>query len=238
VLRKFLEPAPVRPRTIDPREITYVRSYLMMRLAVGALGIGLPVFLLLFDGVLLGGHPFLRTSLSAYYYSGAREIFVGTLSAMGVFLITYKAAEINLDNTLSWVAGATVIVVALFPTDRSDTVVGLTLLQNQLGESSVGDVHISAAVVFFASLAGMSFLFGLREGERTPGDHLSPKSWRTFHWICTGVIALALVWCLATRNLDFGPSRSLLYGEVVAVAAFGVSWFGKGLELFALRPSS
>jgi hypothetical protein len=236
-LRNFLKPAPLRGRTIVSSELPYLRSYLMMRLAVGALGVGLPLFLVLFDGALLGGHPVFRTSLSAYYYSGAREVFVGTLSAMGVFLITYKLAEINLDNTLSWVAGAAVIVVALCPTDRSDTLVGPTLLQSQFGESFVGDLHISAAAVFFASLALMSFFFGLREGRRTPGNRFPPTVWRTFHWICAGVIVLALVWCVATRKLHFGPSRSLWFGEVVAVAAFSVSWLGKGWELFALRPS-
>jgi len=208
-----------------------------MRLAVGALGVGLPLFLVLFDGVALGGHPFLRTSLSAYYYSGAREVFVVTLGAMGVFLITYKLAEINLDNALSLFAGVMVILVALWPTERSDTLVGLTLLQSQLGESSVGHVHIFAAALFFLSLCGISFLFGLREGERPPGKRFSPKFWRTYHWICAGVIGLALIWCVATRNLHFGSSRSLLYGEVAAVGAFGVSWVGKGWELFALRPS-
>jgi hypothetical protein len=238
VLRNFLEPAPVRPRETDRRELPYVRSYLMMRLAVGALGVGLPLFLVLFDGVLLGGHPFLRTSLSAYYYSGAREVFVGTLSAMGVFLLTYKAAEANLDNLFSLIAGAAVIFVALFPTERSDTPVGLTLLQSRWSESSVGDVHLYCAGAFFLSLMAISFLYGLREGRRERGDHFAPTSWRTYHWICAGVIGLAIAWCLATGQFDFGPSRSLLYGEVVAVAAFGVSWIGKGLELFALRTSA
>ena len=237
MLRNFLEPAPVRQRSVDSREVPYVRSYLMMRLAVGALGVGLPLFLVLFDGALLGGHPVLRNSLSAYYYSGAREVFVGTLGAMGVFLITYKLAEVNLDNTLSWVAGATVIVVALSPTERSDSVVGLTLLQSQFGESSVGRIHIIAAALFFLSLAGISFCYGLREGKRPRGNRFSPRFWRNYHWICAGIIGLALVWCVATRKLHFGPSRSLWFGEVVALGAFGVSWLGKGWELFGLRPS-
>ena len=56
-----------------------------------------------------------RSSLSAYYYSGARDLMVGTICAIGTFLLAYKVAERNLDNTLSVLAGLTVILVALFP---------------------------------------------------------------------------------------------------------------------------
>jgi hypothetical protein len=192
--------------------------------------------LVVVDGVLLDGHPFLRPSLSAYYYSGARELFVGALSAIGVFLITYKVAEVNLDNTLSVIAGIAVGIVALFPTDRTDHVVGLTSLQRHIGESAVGTIHLSAAGVFILSLAVISFFFGEREGARPPRKGgRSPSFWQRYHWICAGVIALAFIWCAATQRLHFGPSRSLLYGEAAAVWAFGASWLWKGLELDMLH---
>jgi hypothetical protein len=235
-LRKFLEPAAVRPQSLDASEARYVRAYLIMRSLVGALGIALPFALVVVDGILLDGHPFLRTSLSAYYYSGARELFVGALSAIGVFLITYKVAEVNLDNTLSVAAGVAVAFVALFPTDRPDHVVGLTSLQSHLGESAVGTVHFIAAGAFILSLGVLSFYFGKREGARPPRQgRRSPKFWQTYHWICAGIIGLAFVWCAATQGLDWGPSRSLLFGEVAAVWAFGASWLWKGLELDMLR---
>jgi hypothetical protein len=234
-LPAFLTPAPVRDRTIDSRELPYVRSYLIMRTVAGLLGVLLPVLVVLFDGLLLGGHPVVRTSLSAYYYSGAREIFIGTLSAIGIFLITYKIGEVNLDNTLSMIAGGAVLVVALFPTDRSDSSAGLTLLQSQFGEASVGGVHIGFAGLFFVALGAISCLFGRREENRPPGKRFSPRFWRNYHWICAAIIGLALIWCVATRKADWAPSRKLYYGEVVALCAFGVSWFGKGWELEVLR---
>jgi hypothetical protein len=235
-LRNFLKPAEVRPAKIDPREMRYVRSYLIMRTAVGVLGIALPVALVFFDGVLLDGDPFLRTSLSAYYYSGARELFVGGLAAIGVFLITYKVAEANLDNTLSLLAGAAVAVVALFPTGRAGDFVGVTALQDHLGETAVGTIHFIAAGVFILSLALISYQFGKREGPPNPRrGRRSPTFWRNFHWTCAGIIGLALIWCGVTQAFDWGPSRSLLYGEVVAVWAFGASWLWKGLELDMLR---
>jgi hypothetical protein len=201
---------------------------------VGALGIALPFALVLIDGVWLDG-PFLRSSLSAYYYSGAREVFVGALSAIGVFLIAYKVAEVNLDNTLSVMAGIAVVCVAGFPTSAAR--VADTPLQERLGESAVATIHYASAAVFISSLAVISYFFGKREGARAPrpGQRRPPRFWRTFHWACAGVIAAALAFILVTEVFDAGPRRSLLYGEVVSVWAFAVSWLWKGLEVDMLR---
>ena len=57
-----------------------------------------------------------RGSLSVYYYSGMREVFVGTLAATGVFFVAYKVWERNLENLLSLVAGLSACLIALFPT--------------------------------------------------------------------------------------------------------------------------
>jgi hypothetical protein len=236
-MREFLKPvAAVHPRPTDPSTARYVRSYLIMRTVVGALGIALPFVLVLVDGLWFHGDPFPRTSLSAYYYSGARELFVGALSAIGVFLITYKVAEINLDNTLSLLAGVAVLVVALFPTGRPNDLVGLMPLQDRLGESVVGGIHFTFAGVFILSLAAISYYFGKREGARTPtSGRWSPRFWQTYHWICAGTIVAAFAWSAITELSGWGPSQSLLYGEAMAVWAFGASWLWKGLELDMLR---
>ena len=105
----------VEPRPADPDMSRYVRSYLIMRICIGALAVALPFLLVLIDGLGFDGDPFPRDSLSAYYYSGVRELFVGTLSATAVFLVTYKVADRTLDNTLSVVAGFAVLLVMLFP---------------------------------------------------------------------------------------------------------------------------
>ena len=52
-----------------------------MRVFVGALGIALPFMLVLSDGLAFDGDPVPHGSLSAYY-SCARELFVGALSAI------------------------------------------------------------------------------------------------------------------------------------------------------------
>ena len=226
----------VDPRPQDAGAKRYVRSYLLMRVIIGMIGIGLPFALVLLDGVWFDGSPFPRTSLSDYYYSGVRELFVGALCAVGVFLVAYKVAEVNLDNTLSLLAGIAALGVALFPTDRPRGAVPLTPLQDELGETFVATVHYGSAVVFIVALGVISYFFGLREGARPAGPgKRSPRFWRTFHWICAGVIAAALLFVLVTEVFDVGPRESLLIGEAVSVWAFGVSWLWKGLEVDMLR---
>ena len=161
-----------------------------------------------------------------------RELFVGALCATGVFLVAYKVAEVNLDNTLSVLAGVAALGVALFPTDRPRDSVPPTPLQEELGETLVATVHYSSAAVFIIALGVISYFFGKREGARPAvAGKRPPGFWRAFHWACAGVIAAMLLWILVTEVFDTGPAESLLIGEAVSVWAFGVSWLWKGLEV-------
>lgn len=213
----------------------YVRSYLIMRILIGAIGVSLPFALVLLDGWVFGLEPSPRDSLSAYYYSGARELFVGALCATGVFLITYKVADRTLDNTLSVVAGIAAVTVAFFPTGLPEHAVALTPLQDKLGEGLVEAIHFTAAAVFILSLGVICYFFSVREGARPPRPGKRPPGfWRNYHLACAGAIAGAVAW-IGVTQVAGGPSESLLIGETAAVLAFGASWFMKGLELDVLR---
>lgn len=233
---KLLEPETVvRRRPTDPEGAKYVRSYLVMRLAVGLIGVLLPLLLVLLDWGLFDGDPVPRDSLSAYYYSGMRELFVGALCATGVFLMTYKVTERTLDNTLSWVAGVAAVLVALWPTGRPSDGIGLTPLQDRVGEDAVQWIHFGSAAIFIVSLAVITFFFGVREGARPArAGNRPPAFWRAYHWCCAGGIVAALVWIVVTQVVG-EPRTSLLIGEWAAVWAFGASWFAKGAEWDILR---
>jgi len=244
--------APIRPSATldqggdtDPAEaalnlqarIMYLRSYLLMRAAIGFIGVALPIGLLLGDGFLFMGVRPARGSLSAYYYSGMRDVFVGSLCAAGVFLLTYKVFEHNLDNTLSIIAGTAAIGVALFSTGRpKDSDVGLSPLQKLLGEQTVTTVHYVCATVFILSLGIITFFFGVREGRRSQqrdGHRASrsPTFWRRFHWSCAGAIGLSVAFIAASMLSGWFTGYSLIIGETAAILAFGLSWLMKGLEL-------
>ena len=96
-------------------------------------------------------------------------------------------------------------------------------------------IHYVAAAVFIASLAVISFFFGVREGSRAPREgRRSPTFWRWYHWSWAGTIVVALLWIAVTQIVG-SPDKALLIGEAVAVWAFGASWLMKGFELDTLR---
>jgi hypothetical protein len=227
-LREFVWPAEkVAPRPTEPAADPYVRCYLKLRLIIGILGLAVPAVLIIVEPLLFDGWPYPRGSLSAYYYSGMREVFVGALCAIGVFLITYKVSDRTRENRLSTLAGVAVILVALFPTGKPYAKLTSTPLQDWMGEVWVERIHFASAAVFIGSLAVISSYFARRRAEDTrPGRERSLR----FHWACCVIIVAALA--LAAVHGIFGwPDKGILIAEVAAVMAFGASWLKKGLEI-------
>jgi hypothetical protein len=61
-----------------------------------------------------GDKTIVPTSMSGSYYTSARNLFVGSLCALGVFLILYR--HTILQNLCTWCAGAFALLVAFAPT--------------------------------------------------------------------------------------------------------------------------
>jgi hypothetical protein len=217
--------------------VAYLRSYLLMRTIIGFIGITFPIVLIGGDHLLESNAPVLRTSMSAYYYSGMRDFFVAGLAVSGLFLITYRLFEKSLNNVLTVIGGLGALGVAFFPTDRFEgSPAVLTPLQTRLGEGVVSDVHHVSAGVFLVSLAIISFFFGVQEGRRpqqraTGRAMLPPAFWRWFHWICALLVLGGVTFVFVAKRQHMTGGHALLIGEIVAIVAFGLSWFFKGLEL-------
>lgn len=227
---------PARPADRSSSDARYVRSFLWLRTLVGSLGVALPLVVILVDKFAYEEGPLPRGSVSVYYYSGARDLFVAIMAAMGVFFVAYKVAETSLENTLSWLAGLGAITIPLFPTARPSKTLPLTSLQKLVGEHWVFIVHFAASVLFLGCLFGISLMFGYREGRRAPHDRqkLSPAFWGRYHYGCAALMALAFVWIAITLPLH-EPAKALLIGEWTTAWAFGASWLAKGFEIDALR---
>lgn len=173
----------------NPAARAFIESYLWMRMAIGLLGVLLPVLLVLVDWWFVDNHRPIRGSMSAYYHSAARDVFVGGLIATGLFLITYMSAKKRTyDYVLSTTVGFLVIVVALLPTARTgndlgvdkfkpsgetcDKYVGPPLcngFQKEWGESVVRNIHQFSACTFVVLLALLCVVFALREFGYGPG---------------------------------------------------------------------
>ena len=232
--------------------------YLLLCLGVGLLGLLLPTILILGDIFFVAGKLSARDSLSAYYYTSMRDVFVGILVAIAPLLVTYKMMGKNLpdgfwgfefdltpQNIVSVVAGVAVAMVAWFPTAIPDwSHAAPTPLQTRLGEKTVSTIHYSSAVCFILFLGIMCLLFAREEGERSGDAEVrgyeltrSPTFWKRFYIVTATVIFLMLIFMGITQLLGVFNDYSLLIGETVVVVMFGLSWLMKGWEVFKLRAS-
>src|SRR5256885_9844414 len=94
-----------------------VISYLSLRKAIGFIGLFLPFVLVL--GKILFDSAGLETSISAYYYTKVGNVFVGSLCAIGTFLMSYRGFDLK-DQVAGKLGGLFAVTVALFPTSPKD----------------------------------------------------------------------------------------------------------------------
>jgi hypothetical protein len=98
--------------TREKKEGTLVLSYRSLRNAIGFIGAGFPVVLFVGVEIVSGQWP---GSVSGYYFTSMRNVFVGALCAISVFLITYNGYN-NLDRWITNLAGFFALGVAFCPT--------------------------------------------------------------------------------------------------------------------------
>jgi hypothetical protein len=210
---------------INPgNESHLIISYLTLRKLIGVLGAGLPLVMAIGGGILF--HANIQRSISAYYYTGMRDVFVGILCAIGVFLISYHGYDLA-DFIAGKAGGVFALGVALFPT----TPQGHASPAAQL----VGTLHFASAALFFLTIAYFSlFLFTKTDPEKppTPKKRQRNKVYIACGWTIIGCLAL-----IAINGLSDGGSvipkeyHPVFWLEAVANGAFGVSWLTKGEAL-------
>lgn len=215
-------PAPVRnafARLDEPSHDTAVRNYLTLRKAIGILGTALPWVLIL--GVRYLVHEVQPPTISHYYYTKMGHVFAGILWSIGVFLLFYKGTR-KWENRITNIAGLAALVVATLPAAPQERATP--------AQCVIGQVHIGAATVFFASITVLVLLIftNLVNRLRTEDVLVAARELRWTEWIylaCGAVMFAALLWMFVTRHVSF-------WGETIAVEAFGVAWWVKGIGMF------
>ena len=187
-------------------------SYRNMRAIIGYVGLTLPIVLLLSGAV--DGH--VESSLSAYYYTSAGNVFTGALCVIGVFLLAYRLAAWAVDNLVTTFAGTCALGVAFFHAAPQNATL------NQL---RLADVHLTCAAALFILLGAISlFLF--------PRDVLSGDRWRANCYRALGALIWLSVALMPTLNWlassFYDNNHVFLILETVCVMAFAVSFILKG----------
>ncbi|MCX6334237.1 MAG: DUF998 domain-containing protein [Bacteroidia bacterium] len=198
--------------------IDHTYSYLSLRKTVGWIGILLP-FVLPLGAIVVFGEDTIRKNLSVYYYSGMRDVFVGALCAIALFLFFYKGYD-KWDNRAANLAGFFALGIAFFPTVQS-------------GPYNIyATIHLICAALFFTILAAMSiFLFT----KSKPGP-TKRKLIRNKIYIICGLVMIASMAGVLIFLLFFArkkpESAFIFWGETVTLIAFGISWLTKGGTLY------
>ena len=96
-----------------PLENEFIISYYTLRKAIGWLGLLMPI-IVRWGAKLLEKIPS-HDSISAYYYTSMRDVFVGVLAAIGVFLFCYRGPD-KKDYFWTKVSGLCAVCIGLFPT--------------------------------------------------------------------------------------------------------------------------
>lgn len=188
-----------------------------MRIMIGVLGMILPWLVAL---ITLSWPE----SISITYYSlFAVGTFMVVLGSAGILLINYKGYSL-IDDITSTIAGVFGLFICLFPcsniVEGQDINVGIL----HLPSSTSNIIHTISAVIFFSTLAFMSFfLFTKSSGELTKQKKIKNIIYR----VCG--IGMLAAFSLFLLNLipSFNCYNLVWIVEAIALFFFGVSWIVK-----------
>lgn len=193
-------------------------SYLLLRKLIGALGIALPFVVAI--GALIISQTTILPSISDYYHTVMRDLFVGILFAIAIFMLSYRGYE-RVDDRAGDIACVSAIGIAVFPVAPAGA---------NAAQEALGNLHFASALVFFLTLSYFSLVLFTKSDPSLPPTPRKLQRNRIYQ-ICGWTIlaclaAIALVWNFASMPIK--QLQPVFWLESLAVIAFGVSWLTKG----------
>lgn len=199
---------------------SFVLSYLALRRSVGIIGVALPFVLAL--GKITFGDPGIESSISSYYHTNMRDVFVGSMCAIAVFLMSYRGYE-RTDRIAGDLACVFALGVALFPTTPE--------VSPSAVDRFAGGVHLLSAACFLMTLAYFSLvLFRKTHPDTAPTERklLRNKVYTVCGYVILASIALIVVLASTQAGQALDHLDPVFWLESTAVVAFGISWLTKG----------
>jgi hypothetical protein len=187
-----------------------LNTYRYLRAAM----IALLVMLLLSVGYqwwFVNDHSCWLTSISAYYFTPARPVFIGSLFALGTCLIVYKGHSDAEDVLLNF-SGFMAFVVAMVPTVPDRTCPGLDYAPTPAALANSVQNNIWTLIVVALIAAGVRWL--LRR-DLSSGRRMDREGWIATI-ICGAVLVAELVLFLRAPNSFIAASHGIAAGTMVA----------------------
>jgi hypothetical protein len=196
-----------------------VLSYLALRRAVGTIAFALPFVVAI--PPLVFRHMF-ETSISMYYYTGTRNVFVGGLCAVAMFMLGCRGYDIR-DEIAGLFSAICALGVAFFPTSPDCAT---------LEQKHIGIVHYTFAAALFLTLAYFCLvLFKMSAKDKAM---TRKKEQRNMIYTVCGVAILVSIGLLLLLSFVFhwtylvGRLGTTFTFETTSLLSFGVAWLVKG----------
>lgn len=191
-----------------PKEQLPVFEYLTLRRLVGIVAFALPWVVWVVSAFVI------PPSISASYYTPARNIFVGSLFVIGTLLYAYQG-HTRTENQIANVGALAAVIAALCPT----TCDGCNL-------DLVSGLHLAAGATMFLVIA--YFCLGpFRSSAKRKADAKAQRR-AAFYAVCGWAIlvcillaAITLIPFLSELNTTL---RLTFVVETIALVAFGFAW--------------
>lgn len=215
------------------KENKLVLSYLTVRKIIGILGLLFPLMLVL-GSLIFGSCRAIQNSISDYYHTNMRDVFVGYVCTLSIFLFSYKGYDLT-DRIVSALAGIFGLIVALFPTKLQllpgNSPLPCNIWCNTMRPDWVSTVHLISAALFILCLCYFSlFLFTKGELIPTPQKLIRDKIYLTCGSIMFSCICLLIFLFILPSNIYnlLAFLKPVFWLETIAFLAFGFSWLVKG----------
>ncbi len=204
------------PKAEDP----VVLSYLALRKAVGCVALGLP-FVLAIPWWLLRDHA-LISSISGYYYTGMRNLFVGSLCAISMFMLCCRGYDWK-DEIAGMLSSVFSLGVAFCPTTPD--------CHPTKRQCDIGIVHYIFAALLFLTLAYFCLVLFQMSAENKKVTRKKLQRNRVYTICGYAILAsilLLLVFKFTHATHLFWTIGPTFFFETTSLIAFGVAWLIKG----------
>ncbi len=215
-------------------------SYYTMRRAIGILGITLPL-ILLSGSFLFGDCKEVQNSISTYYHTNMRNIFVGFNCAVALFLFAYRGHDWR-DNLVGYLGSFAVLGVAFLPCSIPITEQSC-LIPSSVQDPLVGKLHNMSALLYFTILIVYSlFLFPKTHMDMVTGEKMfmgrQKKKRNVVYYICGALMTVSLLlilaysWFLGKHFPGLKDLNPYFWLESIMLLLFGITWLTKGQLFF------
>lgn len=212
-------------------------SFLTLRKCIGIIALFLP-FALYISVYILNDCTAPLNSISGYYHSDARNIFVGSLCAVSMTMYAYKGHD-N-DYILFRICSVLLILIAFFQTgfikgelcsfDNSPKWMIAQLPEEDFWQNAFIWIHSSSAIIFFILI---SYIVYFRFTRSSHSELSTAKYRRNVIYKFCGVTMFVGLILTIVMGINGGD---IFYPEWIILFCFGISWLVKG-QLILKDPS-